>query len=220
VRKILPLILLLATGAFAQGFLDFNMNAVHPLGASISYAGGATPLVGTNIDVDDVTGVGTSMNAGAPVACVGCTLNFATGNFSGSTPITWSFAPGGAISIVGSIPTIGIANETILNGFLVDALVVNTGGDFKVVISTFFDDKHDALEAYFGLAGTPLWDGAMNLSFNAAGAPPGAFSSSAVLSGDVTNTPVPEPASMVLLGSSLLGVAIAIRKRRRAHSQA
>ena len=215
-KNYIVLVLLLAGSAFGQGLLDFNMDAIHAPNASISYAGGVAPLVGVNISVDSVTGIGTPANAGknGVLACLGCTLNFTTGAFSGSSVNEWLFGPGGAISITGAIPDLGLpAGTEILFGGLMTATVhLVDGGMSKVVLSTFVDDKDPILEAYFGLGDTPTWNGTMNLSFWAQGLPPDAFNSYVVLSGDIVNSPIPEPGSIILLGTCLLAGVAAFRK--------
>jgi hypothetical protein len=212
--RFLPLLLLLVSSAFAQAQLDFNMDALHPATASISYAGGATPLVGTDISVDTVTGLNTPLNNGVTLTCAGCLLAFTTGNLTGTNATNWFFGAGGAISIIGGIPALALpAGTNLLLGSFHNAQVTAAGATFKVTIATFVDQKDETLAGYYGLAGFPSWDGNLNLSFNAAGLPPNAFTSSSVLSGDVVNTPVPEPASVILLGTCLLGVTALIRKR-------
>ena len=85
---------------------------------------------------------------------------------------------------------------------------------FKIAGSTFFDQKNEDLLDLYGIPSTiPSWTGGFNLSFNASGAPPATFTSSQVLSGDVVNDPVPEPATMLLLGSGLLGMGVYARRR-------
>ena len=69
--------------ARAAPFLLFSMDANHPPTASISYAGGAAPLVGVDISVDSVIGIDTPLNNGATLPFVGA-LNFTTGPFIGS----------------------------------------------------------------------------------------------------------------------------------------
>src|SRR5262249_57435774 len=64
---------MLGATAHADSILDFGI--VTPTTGSISYAGGAAPLVGLGIDVDLVTG----LPSGTSAACVGCVLNFITG---------------------------------------------------------------------------------------------------------------------------------------------
>src|SRR4030042_2773744 len=73
----------------AAAILDFNMDAAHPAGASISYAGGATPLLGVNISVDSVLGINTPLNNLVAVPFVGI-LNFTTGNYVGGGATQWN----------------------------------------------------------------------------------------------------------------------------------
>jgi hypothetical protein len=194
----------------AIGILDFNMDANHPAGASISYAGGATPLIGVNISVDSVLGIGTPVNSGVTVPFVGI-LNFTSGNYTGGGATQWNFSGGGSISV--DIPSIP---QNILSGTFTTARVEINPGGFRVVIGGFDDFKWDEITDFYGLPGGP-YDGSINLSFLTTGTPPNAFTSSQVLSGDIINTPgkVPEPISLILLGSGLAGAGLVRRWRKK-----
>ncbi len=201
--------------------LDFNMDAIHPAGVTIYYDGGATStaLNGSNISVDTVVNLG-----GIPLmrSLSGGRLNFTTGAFTGSDLVAWYFAPGGSVTLTGGVDLIPggsleiPAGTTLLSGSFVGApLVVSAGGTFKVVVATFADVKDPQLAAFYGLNDYGLgYTGTINLSFNASGTPGSTFTSTSVLSGDVTNQPkVPEPTSMALLGLGLVGFLGSIRKK-------
>ncbi|MDR7415093.1 MAG: hypothetical protein QN193_07020 [Armatimonadota bacterium] len=209
-----------AAVAGAVPVLDFNMDATHPAGASISYAGGTNPLVGINISVDNVTGLGTPLNSGITLTIVGGILNFTTGNLIGSTSTSWLFGGGGSITLVGKIPDLGINTlTTLLSGTWTSASVFKIGDTFRIVGGTFVDTKLKALTDYFGLPdGVTLYLGNINLSFSATGSPPNAFSSTRVLSGDLLNTPrVPEPSAGLLFASALASAlgAVSLGSLRR-----
>jgi hypothetical protein len=61
----------------------------------------------------------------------------------------------------------------------------------------------------------PNYSGNMNISFITPGVPPSAFTSSTVVSGNVS-VQTPEPLSIILLGTVILGCAALIRRRQRA----
>lgn len=208
-----------ASPGFATPQLDFDVTPGGP--GSISYAGGANPLVGTGIRPTTITGLGTPANNGMVLGCVSCSLSFTTGNLVSTTSTSWTFGGGGSLSLVGGTSggLVLPAGTLLVRDDFTSATVSALGsGTFKVAIADFKDQKNERLAAFFGLPGgfgpgAPLWDGSFNISFNAAGSPPGGFSSTSILSGDIVNS-IPEPTSMLLLGSGLVGLVAAGLKKR------
>jgi hypothetical protein len=192
-------LLLSAIPSEADPLLDFSIGA--PTTGTISYIGGDNPLVGAGISVDSVVGLGTPSHNGETRSLSGAVLNFTTGNFVSSTSSEWVFDPGGSISILEG-------TTVLLSGTLTDADVIKSGPFFKVAIGGFTDTKDPGLLAFYGLPNT-AYSGNFNISFYTVGSPPNAFTSTMILSGDVTNSPlpVPEPSLMVLLSIAVLSVA-------------
>lgn len=183
-----------STPTCAVGCIDFELIA--PSVGTISYAGGAAPLIGLGIDVDSIIGVTTPVNNGVELTCFGCVLTFTTGGSTGSTANTWNFGPGGFITLIGGVDMNGNdiqdggdipAGSVLFSGpFVGTTLVQRFTGSFRLLAGAFEDTKDPALLAYFGLSNV-LLDGAINLSFNATGVPPNAFTSSSIFSGNATN---------------------------------
>lgn len=208
--------------------LDFGIIA--PTGGVISFSGQAgDPLVGIDIEVDQVVGLGTPANAGTPVTIIDGLINFDTGG-SSTQPGDgfWSFNPGGEITVTGAVPSVGISDPdtVLLNGNFQMALVVPAGLVFRVAVAEFLDFQNSTLTDHFGLPGGPdnEFQGHMNLSFLSfgstdAGALEDGFESFVVLSGGIENTPVentvviPAPAS-AWAGATVMGLIAAVGFRR------
>ena len=115
---VLALALVLA-GAFALPVqattLDFTLGVLP--GGTVSYAGGAAPLIGTGINVSSVVDKDTA-NPAIPVT--DGVLSFTTGPLTGFTPTEWDFGGGASssIKITGAVPAAGITdpNTVLLSG--------------------------------------------------------------------------------------------------------
>ena len=191
--------------ALADPLLDFDVPGLQPKTAHIDYAGGLSPLVGSGIVVDSVVGLGTPLNDGVALPCVDCTLDFTTGANIGG----WNWAGGGTITIT------GFGGISLMDGSFDTANVTAFGNSFKIAGAGFTDTKNSNIVAFYGLPPQGPWAGNFILNFNASGSPGDAFSSSRVTSGDVTNS-IPEPASLLLLGSGLIGLGFWRWKNTRA----
>lgn len=220
------------TGLFTQSAmaveLDFNISA--PTSGTVSYAGGSSDLIGSNIEVDNVVGLSTPVNANVTSLCLSCVLNFNSGGLtgaggpppSGNNNGWWSFGSGGSITITGGVQLQGGTDipigSTLLSGTFNSAFVQDLGNSFKVTFGSFADTKHHALLAYYGLAPSPF-EGALTLLFGSVNTGIGeGFASTSVFSGSVVNTPVPIPAAVWLFGSGVVALAGLARRNGLFHT--
>ncbi len=203
-----------AMSAQATGTFDFDIFAAT---GKIAYDTAGGPLVGTAITVRSVLGPD---NVIYPIT--NGTLDFRTGDFSGSDPAHWNFGPGGFILLDGTIVKDGKTLEIDKEGELVSGFVVNSiaGADtFHTFVGRFSDTLGVGFLKAFGFTGDEEFNGNINLSFNTDLAlAPGqdvTFTTTLIGSGDVSQTLVPVPPSMILLGSGLLGlVGLRFRKNQ------
>ena len=204
--------------ALANPELDFDIPGAQPSTASINYAVSGGPLVGTNILVDYVNGVDhTPANDGNPLTITGGSLNFSTGNFTGTSSSEWLFGAGGTISMTGGISSLGLGNSTALiySGTFESAEVLDLGNHQKEITgSVFLNYVNSTLAGYYGLPTTVPYEGNFNISFEVNNPVVGqTFSSDAVHSGDLEDSPLPEPASLVLVVGTLLLLGFTQRRR-------
>lgn len=179
-----------------------NFEIISPTIGTISYAGGSTPLVGAGIDVDTIVGLSTPLNPGVTRTCVSCTLSFTTGALSSTTATDWIFGTGGTMTVVGGVDldNDGMSSPgdippgtTLLSGpFSGTSLASVVAGSFRLATGTIADHKTQQLLDYFGLPDV-TFIGSLNLSFESTATPPGAFTSTAVFSGNVSNEQSSEP---------------------------
>jgi hypothetical protein len=213
----------LCAGLAAADEYTIDFNIAVPTSGSISYAGGPNVLIGSGISLNSVDSLNnTPNNNGALRDCLNCALNFTTGDLLSYSSGIWTFAAGGTLTITGTfdannngIVDGGDVTGTLLSGtFNAPVQVISLGGSsFDVVVGAFGDTINAGLSSFYGLpnSSTQPYGGGLNLSF-LGGAVGAGFSSSTMLSGDVS-TSVPEPLSIVLLGTVLLGCAMFAKRR-------
>jgi hypothetical protein len=195
----------------------------------VSFAGGTThPLKGTGIAADGVSDV----QSGLTLDILHGVLTFTTGNFTGSTSTQWFFGGNSsptAITITGCIDKDhdgGACDPqdtaVSLKGQIADATVTKAvpGASFATVLfdlSGVVDSPSvcAALGAPAASCGAEDGGGSVLLKVAAGATPPGGFSATKVLGGDVFDGPeVSEPTTLLLSVFSALGIAWLARRKK------
>ena len=205
------LVLGLASNSLAVMSLTFDDDS-NTQDGTVSYAGGATPLIGSGIDFVSIKGTDTPLNNNVTLTCESCVLEFTTGNAISTVGATTTFAGGGSFTLTGSayngaiLPVNLIASGNLISGTFGSPLpTFINGGGLGIFASFGPDSKNTDLAAFYGVPADQFQFGHTDITAAVTSNGNGGFDA-VVSNADIENNVVPEPGTMLLMGSGLLGL--------------
>jgi hypothetical protein len=195
----------ISTQAYAVPVLDFGTGSAGPGGTITSLGGGNYSGAGIPVDVLTVTG--------APGAGVYDTSGaFASGTAVGGTSAVLAFnTVAGTISITGGVPFFGIGPAApLLSGSFSSFSGTSCGTSCLYFTGVGPDVKDPDLLTALGLSPTLPFE---FFGFTISADFSGTTGTGHAISTDIVNTAVPEPATLLLLGSGLVSLGWFGRKR-------
>ena len=211
----------LATFVFATAanatLLGFDDGATVQTG-KVTYDGIGGGLIATNITLDSIIGTDTPLNDGSALICKDCLMSFETGANLTEAATAWTWAPGGFLTIVGTVfdGLNQIASGTLVSGSFVGNSTANGDGAGTGIFTGFgVDSKNVDLLSFFGIDPTASFRFATTALTVGGCTQFGGSNGFAcdIDNADMNNTQVvSSPAPFALMGLGLLGLA-STRKR-------